>query len=361
MNKLLVICGPTASGKTQIALDLAKKFNGELISADSRQVYKGMDIGTGKDLPKQATMSNEHVTVQWKRKQFQLSSFSVEGIPLWMVDIVDPDEEFSVSCFEKLARAVGEDILKRGKLPIIVGGTGLYISSLLSPIETSHIPPNREMRDELSVLNLQDLQNRLQMIDLPTWNMLNESDRKNSRRLIRKIEIAIFERDSKTLRFEDNKTGKSAGAADFAKATTARKAVAGKLEDTKDVLLVGLTASYPILYERIDARVEKRIQEGIIAEISSLLKKGYSWELPAMNTFGYKEWKEFFKPSVFSSQLLDKEKQSKIIERWKFDEHGYARRQMTWFKKLKGIQWFDISDKYLLEKVETCVNQWYTR
>ncbi len=127
MNKLLVICGPTATGKTVLAAEIAKQFNGELVSADSRQVYRSMDICTGKDRP---------------------------DVPIWLYDIVDPDEEFSVSQWVVLARGAIADIHKRNKLPIVVGGTGLYIHALLYPFETINIPPDRTLRNKLQALSV---------------------------------------------------------------------------------------------------------------------------------------------------------------------------------------------------------------
>lgn len=291
MNKLLIICGPTATGKTVLAATLAKKFNGELISADSRQVYRGMDIGTGKDRP--------------------------ASVRVWLYDVVNPDEEFSVAHFQRLARSAIEDINKRGKLPIVVGGTGLYIKSLIEPMETINIPPNVSLRQALETLTLEQLQKKLQGFSMDAWNSMNQSDRRNPRRLIRKIEV--FQHGY----YGDNNYNNY---------------------KNYDFLILGLTAPLPILYERIDQRVEDRMKQGIVEEVQRLLDKGYTWDLPAMNTFGYIEWKDVHKNT------------DEIVQSWKYHEHAYARRQMTWFRKQKGIVWFDTTQ---VENVIKQVDVWY--
>lgn len=301
--KLLVICGPTATGKTALAFALAKQFNGELVSADSRQVYRGMDIGTGKEKDPE--------------------------IPTWYIDLVNPDEAFSVAHFRKLATQAIADIHKRGKLPIVVGGTGLYIQSLLAPLETADVPPNTVLRKELDSLPLVELQKRLQKEDTQTWEQLNNSDKNNPRRLMRKIEIVPSHSNSN---------------------------LRSTIHDlpSYDVLIIGLTAPTSVLYERIDLRVEERVAMGVEEEIKALLDAGYSWDLPSMNTLGYKEWKDFL------SAIPAPEPESRLlaVKQWKFDEHAYARRQMTWFKKMNGIEWFTIPVQ--ADGIGTRVSSWYT-
>ena len=121
--------------------------------------------------------------------------------------------------------------------------------------------------------------------------------------------------------------------------------------------MIGLTAPLKMLYERIDERVGKRVKQGIVDEIKGLVEKGYSWDLPSMNTFGYKEWKNYFNMSRVTCHVSQKD----VIQRWKYDEHAYARRQMTWFRKQEGIRWFDVAKPLYKEKVETIVRQWYTK
>jgi tRNA dimethylallyltransferase len=347
MNKLLIICGPTATGKTALAIALAKRLNGELISADSRQVYRGMDIGTGKDIFRRSKIKDQRSKIKIENQIYELIPYDMDGIPLWMVDVVNPDEEFSVAHYQYLATSVINDIQKRGKLPIIVGGTGLYVTSLLSPIETSHIPPNKQLRKTLERHFLEELQMKLKKDDPLVWDLMNQSDRQNPRRLMRKIEIARYGKDkemSTSLRrgflLHQGYGGQVGGQA--------------VRQQELNTLIIGLTAAYPVLYERIDQRVEKRVKQGIIEEVTTLLKKGYSWDLPSMNTFGYKEWKDYF-ILPHNSLLI-----THAIQRWKWDEHGYARRQMTWFKNMKGIWWFNVAQVRWQEKVEARVSSWYT-
>lgn len=294
MSKLLVICGPTGTGKTKLALSLAKRYNGELVSADSRQVYVGMDIGTGKDKP-------------------------ADGTKIWVYDVTRPDQEFSVSHYQKLAKAAIEDIQKKGKLPIIVGGTGFYIQSVINPIETIDIPPNPKLRTLLTKLSVEGLQKQLRDVAPDEWNTMNNSDRLNPRRLIRKIEICQhgYNHDEKHTSY--------------------------------DYLMVGLTAPYPFLYRCIDERVDERVRQGIQDEIAVLLAKGYSWDLPSLNTLGYIEWKDADKNT------------DEIIQSWKYHEHAYARRQMSWFKKQPDIHWFDISAPGYVQLIEELVGFWYNK
>ncbi len=251
MSKILIILGPTATGKTKLAVHLAKENNGEIISADSRQVYKGMDIVTGKD-------KNEY-----------------GNVPVWGLDLVDPDYIFNVSDFIKFASQKIEDIESRGKLPIIVGGTALYIKSLLEPPETLNIPQDSKLRAELENLTVEQLQERL------GENNLNESDFKNPRRLIRAIETK------------------------------------GKKSQTKkpeyDYKIINLVAPLDFIYEKINKRVDERLTAGAKRELESLLSQGYSFDLPSMTSLGYKD--------IDSPDL------------WKLHERQYAKRQVTFIKK----------------------------
>jgi len=303
MNKLLVICGPTATGKTSLAVKLAKKFNGDLISADSRQVYKEMDIGTGKDHPKE--------------------------MKIHLIDVVAPNQEFSVVQYANLAWKAIKDIWKREKLPIIVGGTGFYIKGVIDGIETLGVPPDWEMRWRLKDLPAQKLFEMLTQLDPEKAAQMNASDRKNPRRLIRAIEIAKWKMDNG----EQKKFS--------------------ILNSQFSILVVGLTAPYKILYQRIDKRVEERIKEGVEDEIRGLLNKGYSFVYSTLGvTIGYQEWQPYFEGRAT---------QDEIIQRWKFAEHAYVRRQMTWFKKDKRINWFDINKKGWENGVEKLIKNWYTR
>lgn len=215
MNKLLIICGPTATGKTALAARLAKEFNGELISADSRQVYRGRDLETNKERP---------------------------DVPVWLYDVADQGEEFSVSRWVKLAHTAIADIVHRNKLPVVVGGTGLYIKALTSPFNTIDIPPDATLRSR--GLTLPQLQAMVQR------GNMNQSDWNNPRRLIRKIEIAGF--------------GKSM-----------------VNEEKFNYLIIGLTAPLDVLYKRIDAHLKERIQAGMnekeIINEHAIARKQMTW------------------------------------------------------------------------------------
>ena len=292
-KRLLVICGPTATGKTGLAIELAKRFKGEIVSADSRQVYQGMDIGTGKDINK----------------------FSIKKVPVWLLDVIKPDQEFSVAHFQKIASKIVKDIWQRNKLPIVAGGTGLYIKSLIEQIDTINIPPNKKLRIDLQDKTIKQLQERLKRLDSRRWRKMNNSDRQNPRRLIRAIEIGSVNQKSK--------------------ARNPKHKVKFKIDS---LLIIGLkTRDLKSLYERIDKRVEKRIKHGTEKEVKNLVKK-YSWNKSVLGTtIGYKEWKDYFEGKIDLA---------KLIQRWKFAEHAYARRQLTWFKKQPKITWFLLSKDF---------------
>ncbi len=305
-KKLLIICGPTATGKTKLGVDLAKKFDGEIVSADSRQVYRGMDIITGKDKP--------------------------EGIKIWLYDAAGPDQRFSVADYYELALKVVEDIWGRGKLPIVVGGTGFYIKALMEGIETMGIGPDWDLRSKLSNCQINELQIYLKKMDCERWEKMNESDRQNPRRLIRAIEIAQNSK-SQTL--------------------ISKQITNSKLQRPNvDYLTIGLTAPYKFLYERIDQRVDERVKMGAVEEIKKLLSEGYGWDNSVLGqTIGYQEWRDCFE---------GKANKEEAIQRWKFDEHGYSRRQMTWFKKIRDIHWSDVTKDDWREEVEKRIKAWYS-
>src|SRR3989344_4692531 len=326
MRKLLAIVGPTATGKTSLGISLAKTFNGELISADSRQVYKYLDIGTGKDIPNgvEATFQ-ECDTHSWNVRDKQIGYYLINGVKIWLYDVVDPGLRFSAGEYMHLAGSVIEDIWKRGKLPIIVGGTGFYIKALLGEQELSSVNADWELRDELEKLRVTELQQKLNGLDDLKLSKMNDSDRQNPRRLIRAIEIA-----------SEKKTVKSK-----------------QLKLKYDSLLkVGLSTDKKELYKKIDLRVKDRYKEGIITEIEGLLKNGYSWEDPGLNSLGYWQWKLY---------LEGKSTKDEVIERWKYDEHKYASRQLTYFKKDKQIVWFDMSQPDNNKLVQAYVHKWYDK
>lgn len=282
MNKVLIICGPTATGKTDLALSIAKQYNGELLSADSRQVYKGMDVITGKDLPPMSKPQDSNL--KWHDRALQY--YIIQGIKVWLYDIVDPDEEFNVSFWRECAQLVIADSLSRNKLPIIVGGTGLYIKSLTNNLQSMVVPPNLLLRNKLAKLSVLELFEYLKIINLAKANNLNTSDRKNPRRLVRAIEIAEA---------QPVNTPTSIPKYDF--------------------LLIGLKLADDKLFRNIDANVAKRIEQGAREEFD-LMRQKYDLKLPSMTASGYASWND-----------------------WALREKQYARRQLTWFKKQPNINW----------------------
>ncbi len=325
MQKLLVICGPTATGKTDLAVALANELDGEVISADSRQVYRGMDIVTGKDLP--ANVSSQSRTVQTPSGQYETPVYSIEGIPVWMYDVVRPDEDFSVANFHRLATAVISDVSMRGKLPILVGGTGFYIRAVTAGIETLTIPPDPSLRQMAKAMTVSQLQTLVRERAPEAWQQMNASDRGNPRRLVRKIEIAAASVETQEVSVE------------------------------YDMFSVGLRAPKKILDERINARVDDRMAKGAIEEVVSLQEHGYGWTLPSMSALGYQELREVVQ-SRGTEEYEDRCKRA--AGAWKLHERQYAGRQMTWFAKQPGIRWFDVSDSVFRNRIFDEVRLWYT-
>lgn len=315
-NKLLIICGPTSTGKTSLGLYLSKKFKGEIISADSRQVYKGMNIGTGKDLPPDSIFVQSDLDKT-------TGYYEMDGVKIWGYDLVSPKKEFSVAQYLKTAEKIINDIRKREKLPVVVGGTGLYIKAVVDGIETADVPKNEVLRKSLEVKSTSELYEQLSNLDPLKAASLNSSDSKNPRRLVRAIEVAQYRLQKKEV--APNKKH-------------------------QDVLFIGLTLPDAMLKKLIRKRVYKRIDDGIIEEVGALLKNGVEWTDQSMDSFGYKEWRNF---------LEGKNDENEVIENWINDETSYVKKQLTWFKKESRINWFDASLSNYKENVEKLVQKWY--
>lgn len=311
MKKLLVILGPTSTGKTDLALYLAKKFDGELVACDSRQVYRGLDVVTGK-------VGSGKCKVQSGR-----GKWIVEGVVIHMYDVADLSKQFSVYNYVKQAEPIVHDISKRGKLPIIVGGTGLYLKGLLKGFSTLSISLDEKLREELSSLSLVDLQERLKKLDINKWNGLNDSDKKNRRRLTRSTEIV-------------GKRGELEGV--------------GGLEGEYDVLKVGLNLKRELLYERIDQKVRSWIDLGMLKEVEDLQAHGITLERLRAIGLNYKAVADYLEGKITLDEMTAK---------MQAEVRRYAKRQITWFKKESGIFWFDVSQKNFLSQVENKVRLWY--
>lgn len=300
-NQLLIISGPTATGKTDLAVKLAKKYNGELVSGDSCQIYKGMDIGTGKDQP--------------------------EETPIHLIDIITPDQKFSVADFQKVAIKTIKEIQSRDKLPILVGCSGFYIDSVINPnYNTFSIKPNKFLRFLLNRFSVKTLQKIYKFLDFQNFSKLNHSDINNHYRLSRKIEIKLFQ--SKLPDQSEEGTVKGF-----------------------DTLHLSLTAPLDFLYKRIDTRVQKRMDIGFLDEVKTLLKK-YKWSDPGMQIAAYKCLKPYFQ---------HKNDLENCLKLWSFAEHSDARRQSCWFKSRLNTYFFDITNKNFNKNILSKVSRWYTK
>lgn len=303
---IIVVMGPTATGKTDLGLELARKFNGELISADSRQVYKGLDIGAGK------------YPGNFKNIEKQMGCWVVDEIPIYLYDQVGLDQVYTAADFVNDARKIILSIQKKGKLPIVVGGTNFYINALLTPIPNLNLPINKVLREELSKYSLPKLQQTLQRLNMHKWEAMNHSDRQNPRRLTRAIEVAMSAPAEKH---------------DFKKF---------------NVLKIGLNAPREVLYERVDNRVVSRIDQGMVEEAKNLLKSGVSIE--RLKELGLEY-------GVLADNLLGEITDIEKVTQGKI--HEYVRKQLTWLKKEKDINWFDITQPSYAQEVEKVVAGWY--
>ena len=300
-KRILVIVGPTATGKSDLAVFLAKKLGGEIVSADSRQVYKGLDIGTGK-VPRDPTRSTLHA-----------GRFMYRGIPHHLLDIVNPKRVFTVSQYKKLGEKALQDIWWRGKLPIICGGTGFYIQALVDGIILPEVPPNKKLRKQLEKKSVTKLFAILKKLDP---RRAKEIDRKNPRRLIRAIEIAKYLGRVPLLKVQAPKN--------------------------TDILQIGIDMPDKILKERIEKRLKVRIKKGMIQEAVHLHHQGVSWRRMEELGLEYRYLARYLEKKITKKQMIDELAQAT----WQ-----YAKRQRTWFKRDKRIVWFKPQQKKDIEKL----------
>jgi len=286
--KVIVIVGPTASGKTALSIELAKKINGEIVSCDSMQIYKKMDIGSAKPTTEE-----------------------MQGIKHYMIDIVEPNERFSVAEYKKQAENAIEEILQKGKVPIVIGGTGLYADSLIYGIEYPEIEFDEEYRKKLeeqanTQQGLKELYEKAKKIDEDAIQKISPNDKK---RIIRILEIY-------------HSTGKT---------KTELEVESRKNEVKYDYKVFAIDMDRSILYDRINRRVDIMLENGLIEEVKKLLEE-YDKFPTAMQGLGYKEVVEYF------DGILTKEE---MIEKIKQETRRYAKRQLTWFRKNKDTIWLD--------------------
>jgi len=288
MQKVIVIAGPTASGKTSLGVELAKKINGEVISADSMQIYKDMTIGTAKPTPEET-----------------------ENIPHYLIDFVSPDERYSVADFKKDAEEKIDEILAKGKVPIIVGGTGLYIDSLVYGIEFPDIEYDEEYRNSLmkeaeTEEGLNKLYEEAKKIDPKAMEKISPSDKK---RISRVLEIY-------------HATGK----------TKTELEIKSREKGVKyDYIVFAIDWDREKLYERINLRVDIMIEQGLVDEVKNVYNK-YEKFPTAMQGLGYKEVVEYLEGKISFEEM---------VEKIKLETRHFAKRQLTWFRKNKDIIWID--------------------
>ncbi|MFS0823524.1 tRNA (adenosine(37)-N6)-dimethylallyltransferase MiaA [Bacillus sp. 1P02SD] len=289
-EKLVVLIGPTAVGKTKLSIELAKKLNAEIISGDSMQIYKGMDIGTAK-----------------------ISIDEMEGIPHHLIDIKEPHENFSVAEFQAAVRKLISDIHSRGKLPMIVGGTGLYIQSVIYDYQFTDDASNPEYRKTLEQQandnGVDSLYQELKEIDPESAERIHPN---NIRRVIRALEI--FKSTGKTM-------------TEYMKEQ--------KQELIYDVALVGLTMDRDKLYDRINDRVDLMIESGLLEEVSTFHSQGLR-ECQSIQAIGYKELYRYLEGLLSLEEAISELKQN---------TRRYAKRQLTWFRNKMDVKWFDMTGK----------------
>mgnify|MGYP004615120593 CR=1 FL=1 len=285
--KVIVICGPTASGKTALSIELAKKINGEIVSCDSMQIYKEMDIGTAKPTEEEK-----------------------QGIKHYMIDIISPNERYSVADYKIQAKKAIKEIISKGKTPIVVGGTGLYIDSLIYEIEYPNIEFDEEYRNEIetrvSKEGLEKIYEEAKIIDPKAIEKISPNDKK---RIIRILEIY-------------HATGKN---------KTDQEKESRKKEVEFDYKVYAISWDREVLYERINKRVDIMLEEGLVKEVEAINKK-YNQFPTAMQGLGYKE----------VVQYLNKEcSYEEMTEKIKMETRRYAKRQLTWFRKNKETIWLN--------------------
>lgn len=295
--KIIVVAGPTAVGKSEYAIKLAKKYDGEIVSLDSVQVYKYLDIGSAK-----------------------IKDEEMQGIPHHMISVVEPNINLNVKEFKDMAGKCIEDILKRKKMPILVGGTGFYIRAVLydtdflyeDEVEATRI--RNELYDELKEEGINKIYNELKIVDEKSAVII---PKENERRIIRALEFYKLHGFpiSKHNEIEKNKDSKY------------------------DFEFYVLNIDRDKLYDRINRRVDKMIKDGLVKEVGMLIKKGYTKELNSMKSIGYSELYDYC-----NENMCDKKKLDEIIELIKQHSRNYAKRQLTWFRAQKNIKWVNVDE-----------------
>jgi tRNA dimethylallyltransferase len=300
-QKIIVIVGPTASGKSALAVDLAREYKDEVISADSRQVYRGLDIGTGK-----------------------ITKREMQSVPHHLLDVASPKRAFTAYDFARMARKCLFNILQNDKIPILVGGTGFYIDALLGRVSLPNVPPNKNLRKKLEKKTTTQLFAQLKRLSPKRAEVLTaKNEQNNKRRLIRAIEIAVAPRKKHTQTMSDSP-------------------MMDLRSPSFEVLWVGLRLDEDELKKRIRKRTRERMRRGMVAEARNLHKKGLSWKRMEELGLEYKHLADYLRDRIEKDRLIAN------IER---DDWRYAKRQRTWFKRNKEIRWFKPNERQKIQKV----------
>lgn len=305
MNRLVAIVGPTAVGKSRLALRLAQFFDGEVVNADSRQVYRNVDIGTAKPSPEELAL-----------------------VPHHLISIINPNESFSLAQYQELACKAIQDIQERQKLPFLVGGSGLYIWAVLEGWKIPKVPPDPELRRSLeaqaATFGVEKLYQELMQADPSAAQKI---DPRNVRRVIRALEVV-------------RKTG------------AAFSQLQSKEAPTFAILIIGLTGDRAELYRRIDRRIDQMMERGLVKEVENLVQMGYDFNLPALSGIGYKQ---------IGMHLRGELTLAEAVQQMKYETHRFVRHQYTWFRLSDNrIHWFNIqeaTEEQIAESVTSFLNQ----
>lgn len=295
--RIIAIAGPTGTGKTALSVRLAKELNGEIISCDSMQVYKGMDIGTAK-----------------------VTEEEMQGVPHSLIDIQEYDEPYNVAIFQKKCREAIDTILAKGKVPILCGGTGLYMKSVLYDYVFEEEEKDPKLEAELWAKTNEQLVELLKEKDPQALEKIHPN---NKKRLVRACLLALSGKTKTTREQEQNH------------------------DLLYDVYLIGLNAERPLVEERINKRVDAMFEAGLVPEVERLFSKPESWEFTSFQGIGYKEFKDYFEGKA----TLDE-----VREAIKIHTRQYAKRQMTWFAHQMDVHWYDLNHT---DEIVKDVKEWY--